>query len=80
MEYGTPKEVLGLNNQMTQILYQLLETHPALAYHKAEHTEVIRFEANANASVRVVRDNLGKISMQKNVFDDDTNRVSELYC
>ena len=76
LEYGTPKEVLGLNNQMTKILHQLLETHPALSYHKIEDTDLIRFDANADASVRVIRDHLGRIAMQKTAFTANINKVS----
>ena len=75
LEYGTPKEVLGLNNQMTQILHQLLETHPALTYHKVDHTDVLRFEANADASVRVIRDNLGRLVLHNTPFNEGINKV-----
>ena len=75
LEYGTPKEVLGLNNQMTQIFHQLLETHPAQCYHKVDHTDVIHFDANADASVRVIRDNLGRLSVQQTAFDESINKV-----
>ena len=60
---------------MTQILHQLLETHPALSYHKVEHTDVVHFDANADASVRVIRDNLGRLSMQTTPFDEGINKV-----
>nr|CAB3267238.1 zinc finger protein ZF(Bbox/RING)-1 [Phallusia mammillata] len=75
LEYGTPKEVLGLNNQMTQILHQLLETHPAHTYHKTEETDTINFDTNADASVRVIRDNLGKLHILKTAFDEQVNKV-----
>ncbi|CAK8688683.1 tripartite motif-containing protein 2-like isoform X3 [Clavelina lepadiformis] len=75
LEYGTPKEVLGLNNQMTQILHQLLETHPAMKYHKTEQTDVILFDTNPDASVRVIRDNLGRLNRQEAAFDENTNKV-----
>uniref|UniRef100_H2YQG6 RING-type E3 ubiquitin transferase n=1 Tax=Ciona savignyi TaxID=51511 RepID=H2YQG6_CIOSA len=75
LEYGTPKEVLGLNNQMTQILHQLLETHPATTYHNTDQTDNIQFDTNADASVRVIRDNLGRLTIQKATFDESINKV-----
>ncbi|XP_018668248.2 zinc finger protein ZF(Bbox/RING)-1 isoform X2 [Ciona intestinalis] len=75
LEYGTPKEVLGLNNQMTQILHQLLETHPAATYHNTDQTDNIQFDTNADASVRVIRDNLGRLIIQKATFDEIVNKV-----
>jgi len=75
LEYGTPKEVLGLNNQMTQILHQLLESHPAHTYHKTDKTTKVTFDTNPDASVRVIRDNLGKLSKVQATFGDDVNKV-----
>jgi len=83
LDYGTPKEVLGLNNQMTLILQQLLETHPALTYHKIEQIESLQFDHNPDACTRVVRDYLGKITKRKIPIDERLRKVLielDTYC
>ena len=75
LEYGTPKEVLGLNNQMTLILQQLLQTHPAPAYHRKREIDVSFFDTNLNSSVRVVRDNLGKVTSKKSLLEEEIVKV-----
>lgn len=75
LEYGTPKEVLGLNNQMTLILQQLLQTHPAPAYHRKREIDVSFFDTNLNSSVRVVRDNLGKVTSKKILLEEEIGKV-----
>lgn len=83
LEYGTPKEVLGLNNQMTLILQQLIETHPALTYHKIDQIESIEFNHNPDSCSRVVRDHLGRISKRRISIDDRLRKVLielDTYC
>jgi len=83
LEYGTPKEVLGLKNQMTLILQQLLETHPALTYHKMEQIDSIQFDHDPGVCTRIVRDHLGKISNRKIPVDNQLKKVLielDTYC
>ena len=72
--------MLGLNNQMTLILQQLLETHPALTYHKVEETESLQFEYNPDACTRVVRDYLGKVDKKRNRVADGLRKVCSTSC
>lgn len=75
MEYGTPKEILGLKNQMTQMLKQLLETHPANKFHKDNRIEPTEFTFD-EAEVKNVDDIYGKIGIVSKPFPDGIEKVS----
>lgn len=75
LEYGTPKEVLGLNNQMTQILQQLLETHPAIKYNKEDHTDQIQFSFNSEDLMGIIP-LFGRLETVKTPFPNSINTVS----
>nr|XP_039259638.1 tripartite motif-containing protein 3-like [Styela clava] len=74
LEYGTPKEVLGLNNQMTQILQQLLETHPAIKYHKEQDTMALDYKFNIE-NLKLLDNIFGKIEFVPKPFTGPVIKV-----